>query len=251
MWCASTNSFTRTIQYSFDSGATWTSITSSTSTSNGFNVVAGDVVMFKGTTTNYARRSGSTNQYNFFQNTTAQFIVEGNVMSMLYGDNFIGETALTADYALSGFFNNVSGVTDATNLIMPAPVLTAYCYRNFFAGSSITTGVPKLPATTLAEGCYTNMFINSLNLEVAPDLPARTLAVQCYDGMLFMQSATNKLRYIKCLATNMSASNCLRNFHSTTNVSSTGVFVKYPGASWATGGATGIPNGWTVIESTE
>jgi hypothetical protein len=69
--------------------------------------------------------------------------------------------------------------------------------------------------------------------------------------MLYMQSAYYNLRYIKCLATNMTASNCLRNFHNANYVSPTGVFVKYPGASWASGGASGIPTGWTVIESTE
>lgn len=255
-YCSNASStYFKTIQYSLDSGATWTSITSANNTSNGFDVVAGDVVMFKGTNTHLSGRvNSSTNYYSQFTNTTAGYVVEGNIMSLLYGDDFAGNDTLpvtASGYTFGGLFNGCTGMSDASNLILPADVLQPYCYRNLFAGCRLTTGVPKLPAMTLAEGCYTNMFINCYPLETAPDLPARTLVTQCYDGMLYMQSAAYNLRYIKCLATNMTASNCLRNFKNSNYISSTGVFVKYPGASWASGGNTGIPTGWTVIESTE
>ena len=252
---SNSSTYTRTLQYSLDSGSTWTSLTSANNTSNGFDVVAGDVVMFKGNNEALSgRRKSSANFYNQFTNTTAGFVAEGNVMSLLYGDNFVGNDTLpstASGYTFGALFNGCTSMSDATNLIIPAQVLLPYCYRNMFAGCRLTTGVPKLPAMTLAEGCYTNMFINCLTLETAPVLPARTLVKQCYDGMLYMQSAAYNLRYIKCLATNMTASYCLRNFLNPSYVSSTGVFVKYPGASWASGGTTGIPTGWTVIESTE
>lgn len=257
VWYSSNASSTyfKTIQYSLDNGATWTSITSANNTSNGFDVVAGDVVKFKGTNTHLSGRvNSSSNYYTQFTNTTAGFIVEGNIMSLLYSDNFAGNDTLpvtASGYTFGGLFNGCTSMSDASNLILPADVLQPYCYRNLFSGCRLTTGVPKLPAMTLAEGCYTNMFISCQTLETAPDLPARTLVKQCYDGMLYMQTEAYNLRYIKCLATNMTASNCLRNFHNANYVSPTGVFVKYPGASWATGGTSGIPTGWTVIESTE
>ena len=249
------STYTRTLQYSLDGGSTWTSLTSANNTSNGFDVVAGDVVMFKGSNQALSgRRTSSANFYNHFTNTTAGFIAEGNVMSLLYGDNFVGNDTLpstASGYTFGALFNGCTGMSDASNLIIPADVLLPYCYRNMFSGCRLTTGVPKLPAMTLAEGCYTNMFINCLTLETAPELPARTLVTQCYDGMLYMQHPAYNLRYIKCLATSKSASNCLRNFLNSNYVSSTGVFVKYPGVSWPTGGSSGIPTGWTVIESTE
>ena len=252
IWRSRNNNYTNvSIQYSFDSGTSWSSITSKTSSTNGFDVSAGDVIMFKGNNTTYTKVVSSTNCYNGFTGTTAGVTIEGNIMSLLYGDNFIGQTTLPTSYTLSFLFFGMSGLTDASNCILPATTLTPYCYRNLFNDNNNFNGAPKLPATTLAEGCYTNMFMNCNALEVAPDLPAKTLVKQCYDGMLYMQNNHKNLRYIKCLATDKSASNCLRNFHHSSYISSTGTFVKYPGVSWTTGGTEGIPTGWTVLESTE
>lgn len=255
VWYSTNANFTGVvINYSLDSGATWTSLASAVNTENGFDVDTDDVVMFKGNNNYYARPvstiSGSS-YYNQFTNTTAGFIAEGNIMSLIYGDNFVGNDSLPASttHNFGGLFNGCTGMSNADNLILPAMTLNPYCYRNLFANCKLKTS-PKLPATTLAQGCYNNMFIGCNTLEIAPDLPAPVLAKQSYEGMLYMQSG-NTLRYIKCLATNKSASRCLTNFHNSRLVSPTGVFVKYPGVSWTTGGTEGIPTGWTVIESTE
>lgn len=56
------------------------------------------------------------------------------------------------------------------------------------------------------------------------------------------------LNYIKCLATNISASNCTNNW--VDSVASSGTFVKNASmTSWTTG-ASGIPTGWTVQDAT-
>lgn len=249
VWYAESAATTfKAIQYSMDSGSTWTSITSAKNGASYIDVVAGDVVMFKGENTGYGGSAAYTSSN--FSTSTAGMTVEGNTMSLLYGDNFTGQTVLPSEYTFRGFFTNCTGLTDAENLILPAPVCTRECYRNMFAATRISTAVPKLPAMTLARACYTNMFIGCNTLETAPDLPAPTLVQDCYSGMLYMQSGKT-LRYIKCLATNLSASGALTNFHHSSNISPTGVFVKYPGATWASGGTSGIPNGWTIIEATE
>lgn len=147
--------------------------------------------------------------------------VYGNIMSLEYGDSFIGQTVWTKSYSSKGFFNN-SDIRNAKNLILPAttlsnnayaymfaecvnlisaPVLPAttlapYCYSNMFAGCSSLTKSPALPATTLAEGCYMEMFAGELSgagvinpnnsksgLTTAPALPATKLAEACYYGM--------------------------------------------------------------------
>jgi hypothetical protein len=54
----------------------------------------------------------------------------------------------------------------------------------------------------------------------------------------------SKLNYIKMLATDISASNCLYNWVS--GVSPTGTFVKNISATWTTTGYSGVPSGWTV-----
>ena len=254
VWYSTNAKFTGlVIYYSLDGGSTWTSLASAVNTQNGFDVDTGDVVMFKGNNNYYTRPistlSGSS-YYNQFTNTTAGFIAEGNIMSLIYGDNFVGNDSLPANttHNFGGLFNNCTGMSNADNVILPATTLNPFCYRNLFASCRIKTS-PKLPAMTLAQGCYLNMFINCNTLEIAPDLLAPVLAVQCYEGMLFLTSGYT-LRYIKCLATNKSAGRCLTNFHNQSYFSSTGTFVKYPGVSWSTGGTEGIPSGWTVIEST-
>ena len=74
----------------------------------------------------------------------------------------------------------------------------------------------------------------------APELPVTTLARNCYEEMFYGCSSLN---YIKMLATDISATNCLTNW--VTDVASSGTFVKDASATLPTG-ENGIPNGWTV-----
>ena len=257
VWYASmANKPTKTIQYSLDNGTTWTSITSANDTNNGFDVVAGDVVLFKGENNQYGGPTGSTvtgtSYFNSFAYTTAGYTPEGNVMSLIYGDNFVGNDSLPANttHNFAGLFQNCTGCTgDASNLIIPPLSLTPLCYRNMFAGTNITKG-PELPATTLGVYCYCNMFINAKQLETSPDLLAPVLVTGCYSGMLHMQGTMTevekKLRYCRCLATNISASNCVLNFFNDTNVAQGGVFVKAASNNRWTRGSNGIPTRWTI-----
>ena len=247
-WCARNSSHTKTISYSIDGGVTWTSITSTTSTGTKITVSAGDVVMFKGENATYTE-ANTTSYSNSFSGTTASMTIEGNIMSLIYGDNFVGNDVLTSTFNFFMLFYKISGVTDVSNLVLPATTLTRACYRSLFEGISITEA-PKLPATTLAAECYSNLFLNCKNLVKAPDLLAGTLVyggssnTGCYNNMFY---GCTSLKYIKCLA---------RSYSNTyfgswvNNVPSVGTFVKYPGVNWANG-ASGIPNGWTIIESTE
>ena len=110
-----------------------------------------------------------------------------------------------------------------------------------FHGCTSLTTAPALPATTLANSCYRNMFEGCRSLTTAPALPATTLANYCYQYMFYN---CNKLNYIKMLATNISASNCLNNW--VNGVSSTGTFVKDTAITSLPTGDSGIPSGWTV-----
>jgi hypothetical protein len=115
------------------------------------------------------------------------------------------------------------------------------CYDHMFRNCTSLTTAPELPATTLANKCYENMFEGCTSLTKAPDLSATTLVENCYDQMFY--NCTN-INYIKCLATDISATGCLTNWVS--GVSSTGTFVKNPNMSSWTTGTNGIPSGWTV-----
>ena len=102
---------------------------------------------------------------------------------------------------------------------------------------------PELPVTTLASNCYTSMFYGCTSLTVAPVLPATTLAPSCY---LAMFSGCTSLSYVKCLATDISASNSSLNWLN--GVAATGTFTKSKSMTSWLPGSSGIPSGWTVID---
>ena len=183
--------------------------------------------------------------------TTAPELPANTLAKRCYSGMFSNCTSLTtvpsnllpattlADSCYSSMFNNCTSLTTAPAL--PATTLVESCYSSMFRGCTSLTTAPALPATTLVSGCYSQMFSNCTSLTIAPELPATTLANYCYSSMF---SECESLNYIKCLATNISATNCTYNWVGW--VASTGTFVKNPNMeSWTTG-ASGIPTGWTV-----
>ena len=180
----------KTISASTDNGATWTEYTSA-SGGNGTLIATlntGDKVLLKGLNSAYGEYGGYFNQ--FTTNSRASNIkrckVYGNIMSLLYGDNFVGQTAITEDSTFFMLFGGLDyALTSAENLILPATSLTDYCYCDMFSGCHYLTAAPELPATTLARYCYYGMFGGCNSLAIAPALPATTLAQHCYDAMFF------------------------------------------------------------------
>jgi len=105
-------------------------------------------------------------------------------MSIVYDNDFINKTEFPFNkFRFDSLFNDCLGLTSAENLILPATVLTPYCYYSMFGGCKALTTPPQLPATTLASGCYTSMFSLCDNLTTAPELPATTLVQNCYNYM--------------------------------------------------------------------
>ena len=200
------------LYYSKDNGTTW----SEPSVNITLSVNEGDKVLWKGQTSSKRFYGIGT----FGGGTDVRYTVEGNVMSLLFRDHFKEQTSLEyKSYAFHRLFFLNKNITSAENL--------------------------SLPATTLAElQCYAYMFSGCTSLVTAPELPATTLADSCYSGMFY---GCTKLNYIKCLATDISASDCLTDW--VTNVASSGTFVKASSmTSWPTG-TSGIPTGWSVVDA--
>ena len=219
-WQAYGTGYAKTIEYSKNNGE-WTSITATKTTPATITVAVGDEVRFRGTNTTYA---GSKANYSGFDGGNATFDIEGNIMSLVYGDNFQGQTALTGTYNFCSLFKQ-SKVLSAEHLILPSLTLTNYCYRALFSLSTLIKA-PALPATTLATGCYWYMF-EACPITEAPDLEAATLVNECY-GYMFTQCTS--LCYIRCLATaGFGTSQCLTGW--VNKVASAGTFVKHPNAS--------------------
>ena len=251
------------LYYSKDNGTTW----SEPSVNITLSVNEGDKVLWKGETSPIEEDGIGV----FNGSTDVRYTVEGNVMSLLYGDVFKGQTSLeNKNYVFYNLFYNNKNITSAENLSLPATTLADDCYFSMFKGCTSLTTAPELPATTLAFECYCYMFRNCTSLVTAPELPSTTLTGNCYNEMFKgctslvtapelpattladscyqqMFSGCTKLNYIKCLATDISASACLSNW--VTNVASSGTFVKATSmTSWPTG-TSGIPSGWTVVDA--
>ena len=223
-----------TLSYSLDDGATWTSLAHNTDTPT---INAGNKIMWKGNLT----PQDFTGIGEFV--ATGKFDAYGNIMSLLYGDDFVGQISLEGKkYAFSYLFGDNTKVVSALNLILPATTLAENCYYNMFKGCTSLTTAPELPATTLAYRCYQYMFKGCTSLTTAPELPATTLASYCYYQMFV--GCTN-LNYIKMLAIDVTVRYSLDNW--VYGVSSTGTFVKAAAIPFLTG-ASGIPSGWTVVE---
>ena len=180
VWKSADASIAKTISYSKDNGDTWTNITSNEDGAN-INVNSGDVIIFKGDNSRYAR---GLLTYNAFQTTgDTLFSVQGNIMSLIDSTGFATAETLTDSYTFCKLFYNCSGLVSAENLILPTTALTDSCYHTMFYNCASLTTAPALPATTLVSDCYAYMFLNCNSLITAPVLPATTLAYECYRQM--------------------------------------------------------------------
>lgn len=227
----------RSIQYSDDNGTTWKNWITNTPYRSQTPVK----LLFK----KYVRQTSSFYKDSTFTvNTTGTCSVYGNILSLFEGDNFASASAVTAfqDYAFKNFFSGCTALTDAENLIFPEMPNGNGIFFGMFRECTNLVKAPKiLPSSTLKYDCYSLMFKGCTSLVKAPELPARTLVDSCYYQMF---DGCTSLAYVKCLATDISASNCTRYWLK--GVSATGTFVKDANmSSWGTG-TSGIPVGWTV-----
>ena len=259
---SSSSAPTKTIYWSSDK-ATWNSVSSDTGT---IKILSkNEKIYIKGSNNSYA----TSTVYNYFS-STKKFNISGNIMSLIYSDNFVNKTFLASGYAFHSLFKNCTTLVDISNLVLPATTLAGYCYSNMFYGcSSLTTApsilpattltidcyrsmfdrcsslttAPELPATTLAQNCYRSMFYNCSSLITAPELPATGLVSSCYQYMFYGCTLIN---YVKALFTTDISSTTAYTYNWLANVAATGTFVKSQNATWSKTGASGIPSGWTV-----
>lgn len=270
---AVTTSDMTSIAYSTN-GTSWTTannVDGQTVTLTTPTLVSGDTVYWKGVgvRTAIAAPSNMRKPYNAtIFSSTCDFDAEGNVMSLLYGDNFEDEEFdSSSTYHLSGLFYssthliNASGMTlpattvcendyndmfnGCSNLLtppeLPATTIGASCYKRMFQGCTSLSTAPELPATTLAAECYSSMFNGCSSLTTAPDLSATTLITKCYQQMFVDCTSLN---YIKCLATTNLSSTYTSAWVG--GVSATGTFVRNADNTSLVYSFNSVPSGWTV-----
>ena len=256
-----------TFQYSTDSGETWNNIQIGQTTTAINN---GEKMYWKASSPSINNELGIGTIL-----PSASANVEGNIMSLKYGDNFSGETALS-QFQFRKLFSGATHIVSAENMVLPsttfqkqcysqmfqgctslttAPTVIGtsdatfsgdYCFSDMFNGCSGLTTAPQLPMTSLGKQCYWYMLQKCTSLTTAPLLPATSLLPQCYCGMF---NGCTSLNSVTCLATtNITSSNCNEWLK---DVAASGTFTKAANASWSTTGQNGIPNGWTVVDYSE
>ena len=263
-----TFSCSKTVDYSIDGGQNWTTLEANTQSPT---INTGNKIIWKNT------QSGNKVFY-----ATGNFNAIGNVMSMVYGDNFQNQTTFPGGFTLSVLFKNNTKLISAGNLILPvtefdttgqmayyemfrgctalttapsilpATTLNTNCYNSMFRDCTALTTAPVLPATTLASGCYWNMFYGCTTLTTAPTLPATrlidsqgVLPMSCYKGIF--NGCTNLNRIKAMFIDDPSPYNYSCTEDWVNGVAATGTFIKNADAQWSVTGVNGIPENWTVI----
>ena len=195
IWKSMGTDMITSISYSTDDGETWTTTANQDNKSENLtidvNVNTGDTILWKGIAaqTGYNDSDDYGDIVGSFFSSTCEFDVKGNIMSLLYGDNFKGQTTINENYAFSWLFSDYDeektcSIVNAKDLSLPATTLAEGCYGGMFGNcTSLVTAPSILPATTLAEGCYDGMFFGCTSLVTVPVLPATTLAPGCYSCM--------------------------------------------------------------------
>ena len=144
----------------------------------------------------------------------------GNVMSLLKGkDNLEGATAIEAKNAFYGLFAGADKLVNNDERLL------------------------VLPATTLTEGCYQDMFNGCKGIEKAPELPAPKLEKNCYQEMFYDCA---KLNHVKCLATDISAENCTKDWLGKAGTEATGEKVLETLVPMTPDSDDGVPTSWTA-----
>lgn len=205
------------IYYSLDNGNNWTQLLKNTYTPI---IQSGNKIIFKAELV----PASSTQFFNFGIGTfssTGRYEAEGNIMSLLYGNNFNGQISLSGKkYAFTYLFQKSSNLVNAINLVLPATTLSQECYSLMFEGCTSLLKAPVLPALTLYSGCYTAMFENCTSLNyikaMFTDHPGRTYTDGWVEG-----------------------------------VATSGTFVKNAAATWTDIGVSGVPSNWTIQTASE
>lgn len=215
----STNSnLRRIIYYSIDYGENWTRFTTTTSARTIARLKVGDRLFIKGNNSSYA-----TNENFISFGGTAKTKVFGNILSLVYGDNYEGKKELSGEHNFSKLFCGYSNLVDSSELILPIEVLTPYCFASMYSGCTSLSSIPSIQAkkvedhscfemfaycTSLEDGsivlsapelgayCYDSMFEHCHKLTVPPILPVKDLEEYCYCDMFDSCYALTKAPYL-------------------------------------------------------
>lgn len=169
-------------------------------------VVDGDIVYFKGIATQYE----DSNSWSTRIACTANHTLSGNIMSLLYGNDFEGQTVLpSGERTFKSLFKEDTALTSCEDLKLPATTLRTSCYSElFYLCSNLAVPPKSLPASSLSGACYENMFDETV-ITTVPDMPIitsigqksmtamfRATKVENASGVIINDTATQCCQYM-------------------------------------------------------
>lgn len=185
-------SISPTIYYSTDDGNTWSSVSATSTTTNITTINTGDKLLLRSTNNNLAITWDTYNKLNCSKN----FKVYGNVMSLLFGNNFQNQVTFNNNttHNLAGLFYGVTTLTDASDLILPATTLNSNCYNCMFRGCTNLVNGPKLlPALDVPVDAYSSMFEGCVKLVEGPEILATTVSGNTALNRMFCMNRNSKV----------------------------------------------------------
>ena len=181
-----------TLQCSINGNA-WQDLANNTYTST---LNQGDKIYFKG---NCTPVSSSAYGIGKFVSSGGTWNAKGTPMSLLYGDNFSGQTSLSGkNYAFCYLFSGCTTLQSAENLSLPATTLAYMCYHGMFYDTNVLpdcTNIDFASSTVVQSGGLIGLFAGTTLTDSDLNdileshgiydysLPCMTLAESCYESM--------------------------------------------------------------------
>lgn len=171
----STINFSRgTLSYSLN-GGDWTSMSSSGTIAT---LQANDTLMLKGTAA-----SDGTGGIGSFSASTGNFSIFGNFMSLINGDDFAEVTEFDSSHSTAPFrnlFYKCSGLTDASQAVLPVENLVNSSYYSMFEGCQNLVSAPEINAKNGAKNCFNRTFSGCKSLIYPPYIKTENLTESQY-----------------------------------------------------------------------
>lgn len=192
---------TNTCEYCVDGDGNWKTLSAGTATAS---INSGHTLSFRGNLTPATDKGIGT------FTISKKCNLKGNCMSMLFGDNAANNYSLSGkNYAFYNLFYNCKNLIEVSTTLLPATILSNYCYKYMFDACSNLRNAPNLPAIDVLTDSYRGMFyecsslttppvIEGLNygqssclgmfnlcssLVTAPSMNPKTVSLYCFQGM--------------------------------------------------------------------
>lgn len=135
-------------------------------------------IWFRGNNMSYTTGNEDVGWRETTFNCRGDFYLYGNLMSLLYGDEYESNTTIKGDFAFFKLFYENKNIHNhpTSDIVLPATNLSPSCYRCMFYGCTEITRAPNLSATVLKENCYSSMFRGCTSLKEPPVISAEEMA---------------------------------------------------------------------------